>query len=329
MKRCKKCILTDNFYSVHIDDNGLCNYCNESKEKNANIRDGGIETRGKKYDVVLAYSGGKDSTYTLYLLKKKYDLNVLAIIFDNGYLSNETYKNIKNICANLDVDYEIICPSLQKLNSVFKHALIDESLPKKSLERASAICTYCISLVKMTVYKEAILKRIPYIAFGWTPGQINIGKQIVKLEPEIIKANFYSIKNKLLKEFGNHCSSLLLDDDLINENIEYIPSLFYPFVDDEYNEEKIFEQISQLGWKKPSKTDSNSTNCLLNSYAIFKHKEKYGFHPYAMELASLVREGVLDKEKAMERILTSEDDNIIQLVGNRLNTDFSKPSEVY
>lgn len=54
----------------------------------------------------------------------------------------------------------------KKLNSIFKYALHDDTLPLKSLERASSICTYCISLVKMAVYREAILKKIPYIALG-------------------------------------------------------------------------------------------------------------------------------------------------------------------
>ena len=216
MKYCKKCILSDDFFSVKIEENGLCNYCNENTANSTKIVDIGIKPSGREYDVVLAYSGGKDSTYTLYLLRKKYKVNVLAIVFDNGFLSQETYSNIKNVCANLDVDYEIISPSKKKLNSIFKYALNDDTLPLKSLERASSICTYCIALVKMAVYREAILKKVPYIAFGWTPGQINFGKQIVKLEPSIIKSNFSMIRKNIIKIFGDDYKSILLTDDVID-----------------------------------------------------------------------------------------------------------------
>ena len=32
-------------------------------------------------------SGGKDSTYTLSLLRQRYNLRVLAVTFDNGFIS--------------------------------------------------------------------------------------------------------------------------------------------------------------------------------------------------------------------------------------------------
>ena len=43
--------------------------------------------RRRSYDVLMAYSGGKDSTYTLLLLRRKYGLRVLALSFDNGFVS--------------------------------------------------------------------------------------------------------------------------------------------------------------------------------------------------------------------------------------------------
>lgn len=324
MKYCKKCILSDNFFSVKIEENGLCNYCNENSANSTKVLDMGIKPSGREYDVVLAYSGGKDSTYTLYLLRKKYKVNVLAIVFDNGFLSEETYSNIKNVCANLDVDYEIISPSKKKLNSIFKYALHDDTLPLKSLERASSICTYCISLVKMAVYREAILKKIPYIAFGWTPGQINLGKQIVKLGPSIIKANFSMIRKNIIEKFGDDYKSIVLADDVVDNNLESIPSLFYPFIDEKYSEEKIINIISKIGWKRPTETDSNSTNCLLNTYAIFKHKEKYGFHPYALELATMVRNGLMKREEAMKRIMQDEDPEIVCWVEKILENEYTE-----
>lgn len=321
MKYCKNCILSEHFYSVKIDENGLCNYCS-SEAENKQIfhpEDTGLTPSKKYYDIILAYSGGKDSTYTLYLLKEKYNLNVLAITFDNGFLSEETYKNIKNVCNSLDVDSEIIAPSTQKLNPIFQYALEDDTLPKKSLERASAICTYCIALVKMNVYKEAILRKIPFIAFGWTPGQINIKKQVVKLEPSMLKTNFSKIRKNIVSNFGDEFNSILLTDELIDSNVDAIPSLFYPFVEERYNEQNLLNKIAEFGWQKPKKTDSNSTNCLLNTYAIYKHKEKYGFHPYALELAQLVRSGLMDRKEALDRITEPDDLNLVKKVESKLN----------
>ena len=38
----------------------------------------------------MCYSGGKDSTYTSIILKNEYKLNILAITFDNGFVSGYT-----------------------------------------------------------------------------------------------------------------------------------------------------------------------------------------------------------------------------------------------
>ena len=324
MKYCSKCVLSDNFFSVNIGEDGLCNYCRQHKLEDSEVKNiedlSNFQREGNNgYDVVLAYSGGKDSTYTLYLLKNKYRLNVLAVTFDNGFLASKTYSNIKNVCSTLNVDNLIIAPSSFKLNRLFRYANDESKLPLKSLERASAICTYCIALVKMSVYKEAIMREIPYIAFGWTPGQINIRKQIVKLDYSMVSANFSRIRDNILKNLGEEYSSILLMDDFIEKNKQNMPSLFYPFTSNEYNEGEIIEEISKLGWERNIGTDSNSTNCLLNSYAICKHKEKYGFHPYALEMANLVRNNLLDRQEALNRLNEKQDEEIIRHIDEKLN----------
>ena len=66
MKICKKCILNDNIPSVKIGENGLCNYCvNEKKQRirpehEDELMKGIAANSDKPYQVILAYSGGKD-----------------------------------------------------------------------------------------------------------------------------------------------------------------------------------------------------------------------------------------------------------------------------
>jgi len=69
----------------------------------------------------------------------------------------------------------------------------------------------------------------------------------------------------------------------------------------------------------PVDTDSNSTNCLLNSFANLVHKQRFGFHPYAFELAKLVREGYLERDEALKRLEQAEDQNTVELVKKKLN----------
>ena len=76
--------------------------------------------------------------------------------------------------------------------------------------------------------------------------------------------------------------------------------------------------MGELGWKKPTDTDSNSSNCLLNSFANQTHINKYGFHPYVFEIAGLVRSGVMTREEGIEKIEAPQDENTIREVKRKL-----------
>lgn len=67
----------------------------------------------------MAYSGGKDSTYTLDLLINRYKLRALALTFDNTFISEKSLVNIRKVCAALGVDYMIIQPSPKVLKNFF------------------------------------------------------------------------------------------------------------------------------------------------------------------------------------------------------------------
>lgn len=60
-------------------------------------------------------------------------------------------------------------------------------------------------------------------------------------------------------------------------------------------------------WIAADDTDPKSTNCLLNCYGNAVHKEQFGFHPYASELAGVVRQGALDGREAIARLSEPED----------------------
>lgn len=331
MKVCKNCTLNDNIFSVNINKDGLCNYCQKHSKSDNTIFNDEYEKKEKQlieafskyknlpYQVLLAYSGGKDSTYTLYLLRKKYNLSVLAVTFDNGFITEQCRKNIHEVTANLGVDNITIKPSFSNLAKAFNLAGSHEIFPKKSLERASSICTACIGLVKSSIYKEAILRKIPFVSFGWTPGQIHIKSPIVKLDYRMVIANQKQIEKPIVSSLGEEFKKYFMDTEWLEVHKEDIPSLAYPLVFNDYDEDKIIETINGIGWKKPSDTDMNSTNCLLNSYANSEHVKMYGYNPYSLEIAGLVREGFLSREAGLNKLSQSGEDSVISYVKNELD----------
>ena len=94
---CANCVLPETFPGIKFNHQGVCNYCSkfsgkalleESKNKYRLKFENLLKTKQGQgsYDAIMAFSGGKDSTYTLYILKEKYKMNVLALTFDNGFI---------------------------------------------------------------------------------------------------------------------------------------------------------------------------------------------------------------------------------------------------
>ena len=68
--------------------------------------------RHMKYDSIVAFSGGKDSCFALYLAKKKYGLRPLAVSADNGFLTERARQNMKRIIMLTAIITRLSFPSL-------------------------------------------------------------------------------------------------------------------------------------------------------------------------------------------------------------------------
>ena len=83
---CKKCVITNSFPGIKFNDKGICNLCYNSSNKISPLAHSNklrskmeasinkVVGKGVDYDCIVAFSGGKDSSYTLGMLVKKYNL---------------------------------------------------------------------------------------------------------------------------------------------------------------------------------------------------------------------------------------------------------------
>jgi len=330
MIRCTKCILPDTFPSIKFDASGVCNYCKSyrGQEREEDLKSQyrqKFESLLKKftapstpyYDVLMAYSGGKDSTYTLDIFKNRYRLHILAVTFDNGFLSPFAKDNIQTVCDKLGIDHITFKPKFDMLKKIFSASTNNNFYSKKTLERASTICSSCMGLVKFITLKLAIEKKIPFIGYGWSPGQAPVQSSVMKINADFIRSSQKSFYDPLYKIAGDDIKPYFLDES----DFEKLQSGIYnihPLAFLEYKEEIIYQRIQELGWKQPKDTDSNSTNCLLNSFANQVNIKIFGFHPYAFEIAGLVRSGVLTREEGIEKIEAPQNENIIKHVKSKL-----------
>ena len=338
VKICNVCVLPETFPGIRFDEGGVCQYCRAAKpagetrqvkekyrQKFQDLVD--QKKNGASYDAIMAYSGGKDSSYTLKLLKENLGLSVLAVTFDNGFLSERAVKNIRKIADALRVDHLMVSPSFSTLSRAFNHSAGSKLYPVKALERATSICNTCMHLAKAHFTKTAIEMGVPFIAYGWSPGQAPIPSSVLAMNVSMIRQQQAFLRKLFYGELGEELRAFLLSERhyrvLERTASEKAAPAFYnvhPLAFFDYDEEKVLAEIKALGWVSPDDTDSNSTNCLLNSFAIQMHVNEWGFHPYAMEIASLVRDGYMTREQGLDKLMKEPDKKTISFVRDKLGT---------
>lgn len=329
---CKKCILDSDIPGITIDeDSGLCHFCETYKPLSPEEKDEYLarmealfrEGSGKgKYDVIFALSGGKDSSYTLYQLKKEYpSLKVMAVQFDNGFISDNAIENAKKMCEITGSDYFRLSMEEEVLYDAFRKAAKSyDAFPKFAKYRASDICNTCISIIKQKLIEMSIIYKAPFIVFAFTPGQTP--NPIIDLSASFVKWSRNLFEKQLQKiDIDDRDENFIIKKEVIENMGNIAPKIIHPLCLWDYNEGKILEKIVELGWNPPDISDSNSTNCTLNSFACYNHLQKYGIHPYAFDIAGIVRSGDMSREEGLKKLNQELCQPLILDAAKKLNLD--------
>lgn len=166
MKKCTKCGLPETFETIEFDDTGVCNVCNQFKFKMEEIDwpqrkltfDKIIEeNRGKyEYDCIIPFSGGKDSTFTLYYLIKEYGIKPLVVQFNHGFMRPTLLKNNERTFKTLGVDVISFTPNWKIVKKVMLEALI----------RKGDFCWHCHTGIFSYPMHIAIKYNTPLVLWG-------------------------------------------------------------------------------------------------------------------------------------------------------------------
>jgi N-acetyl sugar amidotransferase len=111
LKYCKKCLYPDTKPQLVFNQEGVCSACTNHLLKNnidwerknkqfLDILEKHRSNDGSNYDCIIPVSGGKDSTYQTYMIKKKFGLNPLVVNFhphDQTEIGRKNLENLKKI----------------------------------------------------------------------------------------------------------------------------------------------------------------------------------------------------------------------------------------
>ncbi len=113
LKRCTRCILPETFPYVSFDADGVCAYCRTWKPiqpKGAAALEQLVEQYRSKDgspDVIVAFSGGRDSSYGLHYVKKVLGMNPVAFTYDWGMVTDLARRNCARVCGKLGIEHII------------------------------------------------------------------------------------------------------------------------------------------------------------------------------------------------------------------------------
>lgn len=314
---CQTCILPEGFLDITLDQKGKCDFCREPSHRNPNWSKKQITRHTKerylknwyetikeiqqlgnnqRYNCILGYSGGKDSTALLDMLINDLKLKPLAITINNGHLTDVARENIQKTLLSLDYSshHLFIEEAVPTFNKLFKYLFSNHNSNKKLI--TGVVCDHCCDLIHSILTKEALKRKIPLIILGYSPDQIK--RYFYEMPIEEIKYNWYpTFINGI--PFTNRDRQFYINPDEIKS--EKMPRILLPYHVLDYNEEHIIKDVHNKGLIETGKADPVLTNCHVGKASIFYDFYRFGGLSYALQYAELVRQESDEKDKKATR----------------------------
>ncbi|SLM30402.1 conserved hypothetical protein [Desulfamplus magnetovallimortis] len=331
--RCTRCVLPDCYPNITFDNQGVCSVCQNYKGQSGVLGEEKLRElfslykgKGGKYDCLVGTGGGRDSTYVLYAAKKIFNLNVLALNYDNGFRHPQGLANLKKACEILDVDY---ITSGSKVDKKLLATHLEHSIPYGPGFAKQRMCWPCMTGGKWLLHKTAIEKNIPIILWGFAKpeelsfedrlftedffGRGSIRKNILTINKwSVIKYMYYIARLRL--QFWTPKTGITANIKDIrgrvhpidrNKNIKEI--YFYDYI--QWDRRKIKKTLmEELGWKKPDDYVSSwRFDCRLH-HTLVNHcfKAMMGFDDLVDGYSNMVRQGYMSRETALRQIEQEE-----------------------
>lgn len=166
LKQCNACNLPETYETIEFDAKGVCNVCRQKEFKTAAIdwtsRKADLDKlveqyRGKyEYDCIVPFSGGKDSTFTLYYLMKEYKIKPLVVQFNHGFMREGLLKNNERTFKSLGADVLSFTPNWKLVKRVMLEALI----------RKGDFCWHCHTGIFAYPMHVALKYQVPLVFWG-------------------------------------------------------------------------------------------------------------------------------------------------------------------
>jgi len=328
LRRCTKCLLPETFPFISYDNQGVCNYCKnyvlDKTQKTIEELKAIVEpfrSKTGKPDCLVPFSGGRDSSYSLHIVKKELGLNPIAFTYDWGMVTDLARRNIARVCGKLGVENIIVSADIHwKRENIRKNIIAWLKYPSLGM------IPLFMAGDKFFFYHLAQVKKRTGLDLNiWGFNRLentDFKVGFAGLPPKFDKKTIYSLslmnQLRLFKFVG---MNLLKSPGYLNQSVwdslgsfasRYIaPRVDYYQLFDyfKWNENEITDLlIKEYNWE--TAIDTKSTWRIGDGTASFYNYIYYtvaGFSENDTFRSNQIREGMLTREEAMARI---EEDNL-------------------
>jgi len=323
LKRCTKCLLPETFPFIEYDINGECNYCKNYVKKNEpkNIDElyalvEPYRSKTNDIDCIVPFSGGRDSTYTLHIVKNILKLNPIAFTYDWGMVTDLGRRNIARVCGKLGVENIIVSADIHwKRENIRKNVLAWLKNPMLGMiplfmAGDKFFFYYADKIKKQTNVKLNIWGINPLENTDFKVGFSNVA-------PSFDKERIYSLSfNNQMKLFSFVGKNIFTNPSYINQSIwdtlgsfgaRYLVKKrdYYHMFDYYRWDEKEIDDLILHEYKWEKAIDTNTTWRIGDGTAGFYNYIYYtvaGFSEYDTFRSNQIREGMLAREKALKLV---------------------------
>jgi N-acetyl sugar amidotransferase len=312
LRYCVRCCMPETAEGITFDDEmGICQACQSSEQK---IHINWVEREkklreilehyksisGDNYDCIVPISGGKDSTFQLYVITQIYGMKPLAVTFSHNWYSEVGKYNLQNALEQFNVDHIMFTPNRALVNKLARYSLI----------KIGDSCWHCHAGVGAFPLQIAVRFKIPLLIWG-----------------ESIAESYKTTYNKPVKfdrDYFTRVSAKCYADEMVNDEISpkdvkcfQLPPIEdiekvgvvgihlgdYLFWDDERQMEFVRDYY---GWREGEVEGTykgyKSVECIMPGVHDYTKFLKRGFGRATDHVSQDVRNGLLTREEGFELI---------------------------
>ena len=326
MMRCSRCGLPETYETIEFDDFGVCNICLQYDYRQSDIDwparrqmldDLTDAYRGKAdYDCIVPFSGGKDSTFTLWYIVKELGLKPLVVQFNHGFMRPNLLRNNERTFKKLGVDVLSFTPNWH----------VVRLLMRESLLRKGDFCWHCHTGIFSYPMHIAVKFKVPLVFWGEPSAEYTAYYDYASNEiQKIDKVSFNKMVNLGLT--AEDMEAILKDQHSLDRR-DFLPYT-YPEVEDlellgyqsvalgsfiPWDAQKQSQLISsELGWEgdevegmPPGQYQYEKIECFMQGSRDYLKFLKRGYSRVTQMTALDLRRGRMDKDFADDLIAEYE-----------------------